>query len=378
MLKIANKEFPVRGVYGIPGLVRFWILSITVLLPLLVAAEVDIGGPVRVSVARVAETVIADRRKTTGVVHAWRVVTIAAEMPGRVVNRAVEPGYLANAGELLVSTDPRSAHAALREARATVARCEVDVADAEQGLKRAQRLLESKAVSQDVVDDERFRLERAIAQLEIASAALQEAERIATDVDIRAPFAGKVEAVYVNVGDYVTQGVPVAVLSDFSRARIITGLGSADVSQVAIGHTADISIAELGGLHVVGTVTNVGHIKDRQAGTFPVELLIEGAGVERLRQGLVTTVAWGVGEEKTQTAIPISAVVRRHGQLLTYVVENGVATERLVVTGRSDGQNVVIHEGLVPGEHVVIDGHFALRDGASVEVSATSKRVDVR
>ena len=367
-----------RGLKFITAVALFCIFPIALFVPPIAAADMDIGGAVRVTVARVTESVIADRRKTTGVIRAWRVVTVAAGMAGRVVDRAIEPGYSAGEGELLLRTDPRSAQATLREARATVSLCRVDVADAKQGLMRIESLLDSDAVSQDMVDDRRFRLARAEAQLEVASAALEEAERLAAEVEIRAPFAGMVEAVSVQVGDYVTPGVPVAVLSDFSRARVITGIGSAEISRVAVGHTAEISIAELGGLYLSATVTNVGRIKDQQAGTFPVELVIDGPGVVRLRDGIVATVVWDAGSEPAQTAIPTSAVLRRRGQLVTYVVEDGVVTERPVITGRSDGEQIVIHDGLLPGEYVVIDGHFALRDGATVEITNASDSGDAR
>lgn len=118
------------------------------------------------------------------------------------------------------------------------------------------------AISQDVVDDRRFDLQRAQAQLEVTAAALEDAERQAVDADTKAPFAGKIEAVFVQVGDYVSTGTPIAVISDFSKARIVTGVSSTDISRIASGETAQIILPDLGGLELTAKVSSVGSIKD--------------------------------------------------------------------------------------------------------------------
>lgn len=345
------------------------LLALALAVSPAVAEDIGLGGLLRVRVAEVTESILAERRTTTGVVRAWRTATVAAETPGRIVERLAEPGHVAGEGELLLRTDPRRVDAGLRRARATLAARRVDVADAEQGLERVQRLLRKNAISQDTVDAQRFELDRANAELEVAAAALSDAERQVADAAIRAPFAGKVEAVHVQVGDYMNLGTPVAMLSDFSRARVISGVGSADVSRIVRGEAAEVSFADLGGLRLPGTVTSVGSMKDPRGGTFPVELILDGPGVERLRDGLVATVTWGAGDNGAQPTIPTGAVLRRDGRLVAYVVADGVARERSITTGRSDGARIIVHQGLAPGERVVVEGHFALWDGARVELA---------
>jgi membrane fusion protein, multidrug efflux system len=110
-------------------------------------------------------------------------------------------------------------------------------------------------------------------------------------------------------------------------------------------------------------------MRDPRGGTFPVELVLDGPDVARLRDGLVASVTWGAGDNGAHPTIPIGAVLRREGRLVAYVVANGVASERSITTGRSDGSRIVVHEGLAPGEWVVIEGHFALRDGTRVELA---------
>jgi len=350
--------------FGAPMLLALALVSLPT-----VAENADLGGLLRVRAAEVTESSLGERRTTIGVVRAWRTATVAAEAPGRVVERLVEPGHVTGESELLLRTDSRRVDAVLRRARATLTAGRVDVANSERDLERVERLLRDDAISQDTVDDRRFALDRANALLEVAAADLDDAEQQVIDTAIRAPFVAKVEAVHVHVGDYLTVGAPVAMLSDFSRARVISGVGSADVGSIVPGEAAEISLADLGGLRLPATVTSVGSMRDPRGGTFPVELVVDGPGVERLRDGLMVTVIWGPGDNGAQPTIPTGAVLRREGRVVTYVVADGIAYERPITTGRSDGTRIVVHKGLAPGERVVIEGHFALRDGARVELA---------
>lgn len=59
-------------------------------------------------------------------------------------------------------------------------------------------------------------------------------------------------------------------------------------------------------------------------------------------------------------------------------MRDGIATEKQITTGRSNAERVVVHEGLNLGDQVVIEGHFALRDGALVDVVHGSQSGDAR
>ena len=70
--------------------------------------------------------------------------------------------------------------------------------------------------------------------------------------------------------------------------------------------------------------------------------------------------------------VPRAAVLRRAGVLVVFRVETegDVQHARLqpVAVGRGRGEQVEIRRGLEVGQQVVVDGHFALTDGALVSV----------
>ena len=63
-----------------------------------------------------------------------------------------------------------------------------------------------------------------------------------------------------------------------------------------------------------------------------------------------------------------------------FVVEGGGAarTARLrgIRTGRSGGEWIEVLEGVSEGDEVIVDGQFALRDGAAVVLDQSPQRAD--
>jgi len=63
-------------------------------------------------------------------------------------------------------------------------------------------------------------------------------------------------------------------------------------------------------------------------------------------------------------------LIRRQGLISLFVVEDDIAHARTVRVGRSNSELVEILSGVELGDSVVVDGLFALRDGAPVSVES--------
>jgi cobalt-zinc-cadmium efflux system membrane fusion protein len=66
--------------------------------------------------------------------------------------------------------------------------------------------------------------------------------------------------------------------------------------------------------------------------------------------------------------IPREAVVAADGGSKVFVLENGVARERKIETGKSDDKNIAVLSGLKQDEEVMIKGLNSLKDGVKVNV----------
>ncbi|MEN8161665.1 MAG: efflux RND transporter periplasmic adaptor subunit [Myxococcota bacterium] len=341
--------------------------------PPVAAPRVEASAPLRVRVAQVESSAVGAGGEVAVVVEPLRSATVAAEVGARVVERHVEPGAFVEAGAPLVTLDTELLGIAVDEARAARAARAVDLAEAKRELARGEELEQADALSRQRYDALRFGVERATSAERLAAAALRRAERARADAVVRAPFAGTVESVAVQVGDYLAPGQPVAVVADLAQVRLKAGVTAEEAAELAPGLPARVSLAGLGGKPVSTTIQSVGGVADATTGTYPVELWLENAD-RRLRGGMVGQALLAPRADTDAIVVPRAAVLRRAGALVVFRVEGDGDAQRArlqpVQVGRGRGERVEIRHGLEAGQQVVVEGHFALTDGASVQVDA--------
>jgi RND family efflux transporter MFP subunit len=301
------------------------------------------------------------------VVNAFRKSVISAEVGGRISRRLVEPGQSVIAGQVLVRLDDERLRMGVEVAAAQAQSRQVDLDQAEHDLRKGRRLIERNVISQDILDDFGFAFNRARSNLAAAQAQLASARRELADTMIRAAFSGTAEVVHVEQGDYLVPGAPVVTIADFSKVRVRAGVTAADANYLTLGDAAKIRLQALGGVELGGQIHSVGRIADA-SGTFPVEIWVEDNQAQRLREGMVAIVFLPGLHSDPLPTVPRASVLRRDGEMFVYVLKQETAALRAISLGRSNAEFTEVLKGIELGERVVVDGMFALRDGANVEV----------
>ena len=318
---------------------------------------------------------LASSDRVTGTVHAFHRATVTAETQGRVVSRAVESGAIVEDGGLLVLLESSRFELELRRTEASLRAARTVNAHAKREYERAEQLLAQNAISTQHHDDLRHAVERARDEIALAEVARDTATRNLEDTRISAPFAGTVDSLAVNVGDFVAPGTAVATLVDLSRVRIIGGVTAREALHLKVGTRARVSFSDLGGATFEATLESVGRVAGRADGTYEIELWMDSVEVP-MRDGLVAQIELPDSVEEPSLLSPRAAVLRRDGHPEVFVVteENGVAVARTrrLRTGRSHGKWIEVLDGLEEGDQVVWDGHFALEDGSLVVVDGVS------
>ena len=128
---------------------------------------------------------------------------LGAERAGRVVAILADKGQAVEAGQPLLRVDDRLWDAARR-------RAEIEVRDAERDWKRWRELEKTGAVSAS----ESEAVER---RRDAARIALDEAETMLAQCEVRAPFAGTIVDRLVDVGDYANEGQAVLPVDRSNR-----------------------------------------------------------------------------------------------------------------------------------------------------------------
>lgn len=352
--------------------VALWACSDGAASPRTGAAAVEMPETrLRVRTDRVRLEALPTEDRITATVRAFHRATITAETRGRVLERVVEPGTEVEAGGVILRLEDSRMELELRRAEAQLSAGRTVLAYAKREFARGDRLLEQKAISTQQHDDLEHAVDRARDELALAEVARDTARRNLADTRISAPFAGSVDSIAVDVGDFVSAGTPVAVLVDLARVRIMGSVTAGEAARLIPGTNARVTFRDLGGQIFEARLESVARVASPTDGTYAIELHMDDP-TGRLRDGLVATVELPDADASPRLVTRRAALLRRNGHPEVFVIEgegtSAIAKSRRVRTGRSAGEWIEILDGLGEGERVVWDGHFALGDGIAVVI----------
>jgi RND family efflux transporter MFP subunit len=232
-------------------------------------------------------------------------------------------------------------------------------------LQRAQSLAPNHIITAEELDQCQAELEVAEARYRSALNAVAEtiasiglrrtelalAKQARRDAEIRAPFAGCVQQRFAAPGNYVQIGQPIATLVRTDPLRFRAGVPERQAARLQEGQTATILVEGLAA-PLQGIVSRISPALDVSNRTLTVEIDVPNPG-PRLRVGLFAEAAVVVEPEARSLAIPANTLRDFAGVEKVWIVQAGQASERVVTTGRRDGEWVEVLTGLAAGDHVV-------------------------
>lgn len=322
------------------------------------AVETGFVRVINVEVAEVAHRDFVERILLTGNVAANRDVTVSAEESGAVTAVLVDKGARVRAGQAILRIDDKVLSAQVDQARAAAEL-------ARETWERRRRLWEEDQVGSELLYLEaRFAAEQSAANLRTLE------ERLARTV-IRAPVAGILEDRMVELGALVSPGTAVLRVVDADPVKILAGVPERYAPDVAVGAMAEVSFDVLPDAGGPGTVHFVGAAVDARSRTFPVELEMPNPG-GIIKPEMVANVSLERRTVPDAVVVPQDALVRREDGYVAFVVEGegeeARAVERRVRLGASQANQVVVTEGLVPGDLLVVVGQKSVADRDRVRV----------
>ena len=159
-----------------------------------------------------------------GTVEPRRQSDLVSQVSGEVVwvSPALVPGGFFEAEEVLLRVDKTDYEADLESARSVLARASSEADRANKDRDRQRRLANQSVASQSRIDDAENAARVAGAVLREAEARVGKAERDLERTELSAPYAGRVRAEEVDLGQFVTRGQPVAKLYavDYAEVRL--------------------------------------------------------------------------------------------------------------------------------------------------------------
>jgi RND family efflux transporter MFP subunit len=352
----------------------------------------------------------------SGYVVARREAIVSSKIQGRLSELRVEEGSVVREGEMLArleSTDllasveraraqVQQADAQVGSAQAQVRRAEADLAEARRQLGVAERLNTEKLLAVDSYDAARSRValaeaalgqanadaQRATAARMQAAAELNVAEAQLQNTVIRAPFAGTVVRKMAEVGESVAPIPPgvnistasgaIVALADLATLEMEADVSESNVARLQEGQPAEVTVEAFPDKRYKSVLRQVIPTADRTKATVltKVTLLEKDKDLKPEMSAKVTFLeAEPAGQPAAQAApatpvilVPQAAVVTRDGGQKVFEVVDGKAQMRSVTTGGTRRDLLIVTDGLVGSETLVVRPPESLADGTAVNV----------
>ena len=292
--------------------------------------------------------------RVVGTVEAERDVTLTAEEAGQVEALLAPKGALVRTGQPLVRLDDDVLRAQLDQAASQAAL-------AEETWERQRQLWEEDSIGTEIAYlQARYNAETAKAQARVL-------ERRLSKTVIRAPFTGILDDRMVEVGTTVAPGSPVVRILDVDTVTIVGGVPERYAADIDRGSEVGVTVDALGGRTYSGAVDFVGSAVAGDSRTFQIEVDVPNPGLG-IKPGMVADVRIARQTVDSAMVVPRHAVLRRETGYVVYVAEPTSdgryrAVARPVVPGVSREDQVVVEEGLRPGDLVVTVGQQTVAHG---------------
>jgi RND family efflux transporter MFP subunit len=335
--------------------------------------------PPIVQVAEVVATNVPMATEIIGQLDSPENVEVRARVEGFVDDFLFTEGREVKEGDPLFKLDDKpflqrleAAKGSLGEAKAALNKYEKDVA-------RLTPLAEKKAIPLQDLDNAVASVDIGKANVLSAQARVDFATLDLTYCDIRAPITGLIGAKQVSKGDFVGKGEP-TLLATISRLDPIWFY--CNISEVAYLRTEaearrrgqevlQLAVRLLlpdGSMHPgIGKFVFIDRAVDVKTGTMRVRA--EFANPDKvLRPGMFTRIRVDLGVRPDSILIPERAVSELQGKNFVWVVDaDKKASQRPVKVGEQIGENLLVLEGLAPGDRIVVEGLQKVREGAPVQ-----------
>ncbi len=318
-----------------------------------------------------------------GEIRASELVTIGAQVSGKIEKLYVSVGDTVKQGDMIAEIDSTtqqnqvdSTKAQLTSYQAQLKAAQISLKVAQKQYDRAKNLYDKKAASAEDLENAEDTLALAQAQVTELESNIKETEISLSTAEtnlgytrITAPLDGTVVSVPVKVGQTINAAMStptIVQVADLSKMEILIEISEGDVTHIKPGVKVTYAVlADLNNIYETtlqsidpgltiltnGEYTEV--VSEDEAIYYYGRLLVPNPdGI--LRIGMTTQNVIYVDKADNVLTIPVLAVKgNNNDEYVEILTANGVQT-RHIKTGISDGLKIEIKEGLSEGEEIIL------------------------
>ncbi|WP_022940919.1 efflux RND transporter periplasmic adaptor subunit [Psychromonas hadalis] len=301
--------------------------------------------------------------RAIGFIEPIQGVTVANEVPGKIVKINFESGQKLKVGDALVYLDSEVEKANLKASKGRLPAVE-------RQYKRMLSLFKKGSVSQGKVDEAEADLLTLQGQIEGYQATIS--RRI-----IRAPFDGIAGLRNVFMGQYLKDGTDIVRLEDISRMQLRFTIPQNDLNKIHIGQAMDIFVDAQAGKTFKGTISAIEPAVNYQSGVIQVQADIPNKD-RKLRSGMFAKANIILPTLNEQIAIPETAInYTLYGETVYLISEQKTEAgkafkqvdQKIVKLGKSKDGDIHVLSGLKADDIIVTSGQVRLSNGSHITIT---------
>jgi multidrug efflux system membrane fusion protein len=333
--------------------------------------------PPEVTVATPILKKIVQWDEYTGQFEAMRRVEVRARVSGELMGIHFTDGAIVKTGQLLFTIDRRPFEIAVESARGEVARAKAQVALTAADFERAEKLATSSVLTQRDRDQRKANYDIAVAQRQIAEAALRNAELNLEWTSVYAPIDGRISDRKIDIGNLISGGqVGTSLLTTIvSLNPIHFAFNVPEPDHVRYGRLStaisrrpvQVRLADEKDWTRDGVMNFTDNQLNGRSGTIRGRAVLNNADLV-LTPGTFGRLRLFAGEVEA-VLVPDAAIVADQSRKVVYTVgpDNKIVAKP-VSLGPIEEALRMVTDGLSKEDRVVIAGlaHPAVRAGASV------------
>lgn len=316
----------------------------------------------------------------TGSLRAARRADVAAREAAAVESMNVQDGDLIEAGAVLVRLDGRRVAAQIAEGEAALTAARAELAQRQAENERAKQeetmmagLWEQKAVAErEFLDSVReakvasSREDAARESIEAAHKRLELTKVRQTDLEVTAPFDGRVVARHTEIGEWLKEGDPVVTLVSTGEVEAWLQLPERHAAKLKADTPASVQL-RLPGRSEPIRAESFSLIPDVEGRSRRFDLIARIPDPDNhLTPGTSVEAEVPIGKLEARLVVASDAILKSYAGSYVYIVADSppgppVATRVPVeVLFERDGEAVLAPGALQPGDRVIVEGNERL------------------
>jgi len=279
------------------------------------------------------------------------VVTVRAEVAGRIDQMPVVKGDVVKTGDVLCQLAIDSRQSDLDQSKAAFKSADLEY----KGLLDLQK----RGLQSEV------NLARAEAALATSRANVNRSELALQKTRIVAPFNGVVEQQPVEQGDYLNVGQSCVTVIEIDPIIVKGQVAERNVNQVVLGR--DVMVQLITGESLVGKITFVARSPDSTTRTFPIEVTVKDPG-PAIRAGISARMQVPLGQQMAHLISPAALVLNDAGKMGVRTVDDSGVVRFNVVNVVNESIEGIWVNGLPNQVNLITVGQEEVFEGQRVEM----------